>query len=173
MKVSVITATIPGRERFLEECKASVTAAGGFVDLEHLVMLDEHREGCSVMCNRMVEQATGDWLFLLADDDLVLPHGIQRLLEASENADVVYSPPLVWGLHDPWWFFQAPPAIPATALIRKSLWDTLGGYDVTAKREEDRKLWTAAVERGYRFVRVDDQPTWIYRLGHGGNKSFQ
>lgn len=169
--ISVLTATIAGRERMLEECKASV-ASQTYRDFEHIVMLDMEYDGCSVMCNRMVEQAKGEWLFLLADDDLMLPGCLATHLEHSTNADIVYAPPLVWGLHDPWWFFQAPPAIPATALIRKSLWLELGGYDESARREEDRKLWIKAVDAGARFVRAEGSPTWVYRLNHGGNKSF-
>jgi len=167
--VSVITATIAGRERLLKECCASVESQT--VDCwEHVIELDEHREGCSVAVNRAVARASGDWLFLLADDDLMLPGCLEHLLAASADADVVYSPPLVTGNEDRWWFFQAPPAIPATALIRRSLWDQLGGYDESALREEDRKLWVKACEVGARFVRVD-QPAWVYRL-HDGNKSF-
>jgi hypothetical protein len=82
----------------------------------------------------------------------------------------VYSPPLVSGNEDRWWFFQAPPVIPSTALIRRSLWDRLGGYDEGAVREEDRKMWVKAVEMGARFVRVDE-PCWVYRQWQG-NKSF-
>lgn len=169
--VSVITATIPGREAMLEECVASVHAQT-FDHWEHLVLLDEKREGCSVMCNRMVAEARGEWLFLLADDDLALPGCLAHHLAHSADADVVYTPPLVWGLHDPWWFFQAPPVIPATALIRRELWDACGGYDESARREEDRGLWMKAVELGARFVRAEGQPTWVYRLNHGGNKSL-
>lgn len=170
-KVTVITATIPERAGMLEECVASVCAQT-YRDYEHLILLDSKREGCSAMVNRMVADAQGEWLLPIADDDLLLPGCLQTLLDHSEDADVVYSPPLVWGLHDPWWFFQAPPAIPSTALVRTSVWRELGGYDETAVREEDRKLWAKAVERGARFVRASDDPTWIYRLNHGGNKSF-
>lgn len=168
--ISVITATVEGREAYLSECRLSV-AAQTHRDYEHLVTLDKNREGCSVMCNRMVADAKGEWLFLLADDDLALPRCLELHLAHADNADIVYAPPLVWGLHDPWWFFQAPPVIPATALIRRSLWLELGGYDETATREEDRGLWTKAVEAGARFVRAEGEPTWVYRI-HGGNKSM-
>jgi glycosyltransferase involved in cell wall biosynthesis len=168
--VSVITATIPERAKMLAECKASVQAQS-YPRVEHIVERDDHREGCSVMVNRAVARAEGDWLLPLADDDLILPRCVEILLAHSADADIVYSPPLVWGLHDPWWFFQAPPAIPATALVRASLWRDLGGYDESARREEDRKLWTRAVDAGARFVRADEQPTWVYRV-HGANKSL-
>lgn len=169
-KVSVITATIPGREAMLAECVLSVRSQS-HRNYEHIILLDSDREGCSAMVNRAVAQADGDWLFLIADDDLLLPGCLEAHLAVSDDADVVYAPPLVWGVHDPWWFFQAPPVIPSTALIRRDLWDTLGGYDELAVREEDRKLWVKAMDAGARFVRVEGQPTWIYRV-HPGSKSF-
>lgn len=153
----------------LAECRASVLSQT--VDCwEHLVLEDTRREGCSTIVNRLVERAQGEWLLPLADDDLILPGCIETLLAASEDADVVYAPPLVTGNEDRWWFFQAPPVIPSTALIRRSLWLELGGYDEGLSREEDRQLWIAALAAGARFVRVDD-PCWIYRQW-SGNKSF-
>lgn len=154
----------------LDECERSVRAQS-FDGWEHLILLDADREGCSAMVNRMVSEAQGDWLFPLADDDLALPHCLETLLAHSEDADIVYSPPLVWG-QPAEWFTQAPPVIPSTALVRRTVWDDLGGYDATSVREEDRKMWVAAVQSGKRFVRADESPTWVYRLAHGGNKSF-
>lgn len=168
--ISVVTATIRGRERYLGECARSVEVQT-HRDFQHLIELDDDSDGCSVMYNRLVGSATGDWVFVLADDDLMLPRCLETHWAHAADADVVYAPPLVWGLHDPWWFFQAPPVIPATALIRKSLWVELGGYDETAVREEDRGLWVKAVEAGARFVRAEGEPTWVYRI-HGRNKSM-
>jgi hypothetical protein len=160
--VSIVTATIIGREHLLSECVASVEA--------QTFRAYEHREGCSTMCNRMVAEAQGEWLFLLADDDLALPGCLASHVAHSADADIVYSPPLVTGNEDRFWFFQAPPVLPATALIRKQLWLDLGGYAEAASREEDRKLWIKAVETGARFVRTTD-PCWVYRQ-HDSNKSF-
>lgn len=169
--ISVITATIPERAALLKECRASIVSQT-YSSVQHVVEMDESREGCSVMVNRAVERSTGEWLFLLADDDLALPRCLELHAELAGDADIVYGPPLVWGIHDPWWYFQAPPAIPATALIRKELFLELGGYDEGVVREEDRGLWTAAMEAGARFRRIEGNPTWVYRLAHGGNKSL-
>jgi len=169
VKVSVITATVEGRENLLVECISSVRSQT-FEDFEHVVVLDSELRGCSWAVNEAVARSSGEWLFLIADDDLMLPGCLEHLMAASADADVVYSPPLVSGNEDRWWFFQAPPVIPATALIRRSLWDQLGGYDESALREEDRKLWVKAVELGARFVRVDE-PCWVYRQ-HRSQKSF-
>lgn len=169
MTVSVLTSALPERAKYLRECRASVSSQTVAAH-EHLVGVDEKREGCSVMVNRLAARATGDWLLLIADDDLLLPGCIESLVAASEDADIVYSPPLVTGNEDRWWFFQAPPVIPSTALIRRDLWNELGGYDEARVREEDRNLWVAALAAGARFVRVDE-PCWVYRQ-HQGNKSF-
>lgn len=170
--VSVLTPTIPGREEFLEECVASVAAQlpSPVYRWEHLVERDEHGDGCAVMMNTLAHRADGEWLIPLADDDLLLPGALHRLLAASDGADVVYAPPLVTGNEDRWWFFQAAPAIPSFALIRHELWDQLGGYNETLQHEEDRDLWTRALDAGAKFVRIPD-PCWVYRQ-HAGNKSF-
>lgn len=168
--VSILTPTIRGREPLLAECVASVKAQT-FDACEHLIQLDMEREGCAVVMNGLAKRAQGEWLLPLADDDLILPDCVATLVEHVNDADVIYPPPLVWGQPQEW-FTQAPPVIPSFALIRRSLWMDLGGYDETLIREEDRDMWIKAMAAGARFVRADSRPTWVYRLGHGGNKSF-
>lgn len=168
--VSVLTPTIPGRERFLEECKASVKAQT-YVGTQHCVELDEAGEGCAVTMNSLAYRAIGDYLIPLADDDLLLPRAVETLLGYRDEADIIYAPPLVNGNEDRWWFYQAPPVIPSFALIPKRLWMDLGGYDEKLRREEDRDLWTRALNAGATFYRVDE-PVWIYRQ-HANNKSFE
>lgn len=165
--VSVLTPTIPGREAFLEECRLSVLSQT-YTNVEHLVQLDALRQGCSKTMNQLAAKARGEWLLPLADDDLLLPAAIETLLEA--DGDILWAPPLVWG-NKSRHFFGEPPEIPSFALIRKSVWVELGGYDEDAIREEDRKLWTKALARGKVFTKVDSDPTWVYRH-HGGNKSY-
>jgi len=169
MTVSVLTPSLPERAWMLDECRASVTAQT-VAAREHLVEVDEVRAGCSVTMNRLAARATGEWLLPLADDDLLLPGCIASLLAESGEGDIIYSPPLVTGNEDRFWFFQAPPVIPSFALIRRELWGDLGGYDETLRHEEDRDLWIRALAAGARFHRVDD-PCWVYRQ-HTSNKSF-
>lgn len=167
--VSVVTPSIPERSHYLAECIKSVEAQT-FTDHEHLIGIDRDHEGCSVTTNKLAAEARGEWLVIVADDDLLLPRCIQSLLDHSDDADVVYSPPLVWG-SDSKHFFQRPPYIPSFGLIHKELWDEIGGYRADAIREEDRKFWIEALRLGAKFVRYDAEPTWVYRL-HAGNKSF-
>ena len=170
LRVSILTPSIPERSELLAECEASVKAQS-FQGWEHLIEVDTHRDGCAVVMNRLAQAAAADWLLPLADDDLLLPGCLETLLAATEDADIVYSPPLVWGVKNPWWFYQEPPAIPSFALIHRDVWRHLGGYDESLTREEDRDLWTRALEQEARFVRVDQTPTWVYRF-HQGNKSM-
>jgi glycosyltransferase involved in cell wall biosynthesis len=172
--VSVLTPTITGREELLVECKASV-AAQTLGNHEHLVLLDRKRKGCAWTMNRLAEQAQGTWLLPLADDDLILPGGLVAWLSAAEGADVVYGPPLVWG-ETPEQFAGDPPIIGAMALIRRTVWETAGGYNEARDHQEDRDLWERLLQMNARFVRMDDRPTSVYRFwfigaGQPGNKS--
>ncbi len=166
----MLTPTIPGREDLLEECRRSVLYQT-YPGWEHLRLLDDKWNGCAATMNELAEHAQGDWILPLADDDLLLPGCLEVLTKASNGGDIIYSPPLVWGVENPWWFFDEPPKIPSFALIRADLWRELGGYDHDWNREEDRRLWERALAAGAKFVRASDSPTWVYRF-HGGNKSF-
>jgi glycosyltransferase involved in cell wall biosynthesis len=174
--VSVLTPSIPERAAMLAECKLSVAAQTEPHDIyEHLVLVDQERRGCSWAMNQLAVRAHGEWLLPLADDDLLLPRCLYALLSRSSEGDIIYSPPLVSG-NGSQHFFGAPPEIPSFALIRRSLWFELGGYDEDTRREEDRKLWTRALEQGATFVRVEE-PQWIYRFsslpdGTPRNKSY-
>ena len=139
--------------------------------MEHLWLVDQDYEGCSVMMNRLARMAKGDWLVPIADDDLVLPWFLRDHVQASGEADVVYSPPIVIGPDSGGQeqFWREPPNIPAVALIRRELWDRLGGYREDFTQTEDLVLFNAALEKEARFKRVD-RHSWIYRF-HGANKS--
>ncbi len=168
--VSVLTPSIVERAGMLEECKQSV-AAQTFTRWEHLVEVDELREGCAKTMNRVANLAAGEWLLPLADDDLLNPDCVEALVDAAADADVVYAPPRVEGGQPAWPYQKRPPNIPSCALIRTALWREIGGYKETLRREEDRKFWIAARHLGARFVRVDRE-LWVYRF-HGGNKTFR
>jgi hypothetical protein len=167
-RVSVLTATIPGREHLLAENKASVRSQI-MVDWEHLTLLDTDLAGCSASYNALADEAQADWLFILADDDLILPGCLHQHLKYSTDADIVYSPPLVWG-EDSAQFCMSHPGIPAVALIRTELWRKLRGYGRRLHEQEDRDFYIRAQDAQARFVRFVDGPTWVYRF-HGSNKS--
>lgn len=153
----------------LEECRSSVRAQT-FRSWEHLVLEDVEGDGCAGTVNALAREARGEWLFLLADDDLLLPDCLESHVQVSTDADVVYGPPDVEG-EDAAQFRGSPPSIPSTALIRRSLWERLGGYNQALVATEDRDFYERAMRRDVfaRFQRVE-HVTWKYRF-HGANKS--
>lgn len=171
--VSFITPTIPERASMLEELVESVARMSKVRGwrVEHLSFVDKEYEGCSRTMNRLARMAEGEWLVPIADDDLVLPWFLRDHAQASGDADVVYAPPFVTGPNSGGeeQFFADPPNIPAVALIRKSMWDTAGGYSEHHSQTEDLVLFSSALSHGARFVRVDRQ-SWVYRFT-GKNKS--
>lgn len=119
--------------------------------------------------NMLAADAIGDWLLPIADDDVLLPGCLETLVGVAWDYDVVYPIPMVWG-EDGSQFRGDPPGIPAVALIRKSAWDDMGGYNLDLSETEDRDLWIRMMGRDKKFFRYEQSPTWIYRF-HGGNKS--
>ena len=177
--VSVITASLPERWEMLQECRESVAAQCG-CRVEHLVIVDERREGFARTVNRIAHWAAGEWLWILGDDDLL--HDSRCLVEhllVAGDADIVYSVPLV----TPAWYCPGcgrrytsngichndhpplalrptgveissltPPVLPASSLIRRTLWERLGGYDSEWTRGEDQEFYIRALNMGAVFA---------------------
>lgn len=174
MRVCVLTATVPGRESLLDECRASV--AGQTVPVEHLVGVDVDREGPSVIRNRLAASTGADWLLPLDDDDLMDESCVERLLEQAASADVVYPWCRMEGRSDGWvpnklfnrTSLYQQNFIPVTALISHDMFDIVGGYQSLPM--EDWVMWQWMDLHGARF-RCVPEVLWTYRF-HGGN-NFQ
>lgn len=170
--VAVLTASLPERNSLLEECRASVEAQT--VKVEHLVGVDEGREGPSMMRNRLAASTSADWLLPLDDDDVLDPTCVERLLEATEGADIVYPWCRMVGRTDGWvpnklWtadgLFKMN-YIPVTALISHGVFVLLGGYRQV--RMEDWDLWQRAELHDAQF-RCLPEVLWSYRHHEGQN----
>ena len=175
-RISIVTPTIPERADLMREAAISVRAQTlPFNVYEHVVQMDRQHKGCSWAVNQGVEKARGEFLLVFPDDDIMLPPCLEMLLARIDEGDIIYSPPLVrQGIGNHFW--GEPPEIPSFGLMRKSLFLELGGYDEDAKREEDRKLWTKALEAGKTFVRIE-RPLYVYGFhfdadGQIRNKSY-
>jgi len=71
--VTVITPTVPGREKLLEECIESVRKQT-LQPVAHLVLMDKDKEGPAVIRNRLLKQVETEWVAFLDDDDLLMPN---------------------------------------------------------------------------------------------------
>ncbi len=164
MNIAVITPSKPNRAHLLVECIASVQAqvkpAG-----THRVEVDHFNDGPALVRNRLIRSLPReyDWLAFLDDDDIMLPIHLERLSAVAENADVVYS---LCNLNcltrdfDPV-ALRVKNYIPVTALVRRSIFEKVGGFDDMTM--EDWNLWLKISNAGGRFVFVPEM-TWIYRV---------
>lgn len=161
----------------LAETVASVNAQT-LPPVQHLIHVDHERVGCAAAQNIMLDATAGDWVALVADDDLVLPHHLQTLASVADDADIIYSYCRVEGRD---WNPNAPfdperlrhgNYIPSTTLIRTALARRLGGWRTDAAHGfEDWDFWLRALDVGARF-RCIPEVTWVYRF-HKENLSWR
>jgi hypothetical protein len=189
---------MPERADMLAEAVASVRAQT-LAPAIHLVGIDHARRGIGRTLNALARGTDADWLARLDDDDLFDPNHLEVLASATDRGDIIYtwcrvearavgrdmpSPPSVlgpagWVPNQP---FDADMLrernyIPATTLIRRSLWETLGGWRLPGfgvadlppdpHSTEDWEFWLRALDAGATFECIP-QVTWTYRY-HGGN----
>lgn len=177
IRIAVLTPALPDRLARLTDCIASVNAQR-LPPVAHLIGVDHERAGCATVQNRLLAAADADWVALLADDDLFLPHHLETLAAHTGDADIVYSYCDVVGR--PGWnpnqefnpdrlrLFNY---IPSTTLIRASLARDLNGWRPDAAHGfEDWDFWLRALDLGARFQCVPEI-TWQY-IFHGGNVSW-
>lgn len=174
MTVTVLTAALPERADMLAEAIASVRAQT-YSDVEHLYAIDEDRQGAAPVLNRLLEEARGDRVMVLDDDDLLDPGHLDTVLGHTDGCDVVYTLPRVEGgsftqYHEP---FDARKlaaghncvshnALMPTALVRQ-----VGGWRNVQWFDLD--LFCRLEQAGAEFRQIREE-TWTYRL-HGSNWS--
>lgn len=177
-RVAVLTPTLLSRHWLLEQAIASVEAQT--FSVQHLVGVDEAREGPAKIRNRLAADSHADWYLPLDDDDLLDPECVELLLAASDGADVIYP----WcrvedhadGL-EPWSpnrLFRPEPLlnfnyIPVTALVRAELWREVGGMP-DAPHAEDWLFWKRCLGAGARFKCLPEC-LWAYRRGLSGSRN--
>lgn len=172
--IAVVTSAIPERLDLLTESLASVAQQSRLPD-EQLICIDYAYRGTAQTLNRALAGVTSDFVAVLQDDDVLYPNHLAVLEANSEGADVVYSRcDADWPVVNIDADFNARLLkfcnyIPATALIRTSLLREVGGWPEADW--EDHELWKLLVERGARFVKVNEV-TWHYRRHGRPQKTF-
>jgi hypothetical protein len=170
-KIAVVTPTVPSRSSLLEECKASVKAQTWGGDILHAVGEDHANVGAATMRNNIVQgiDPSYEWLAFVDDDDILLPEHLSTLAASSEGADVIYSNCQEEGFTKTWQTrdfnydeVKSANYIPVTVLMRRSMFEKVGGFQSEPYPGEDQHLWLRAALAGARFVYVP-QATWTYR----------
>ena len=173
--VTVCTPSLPHRSQFRYECIEAVNNQT-VKPRAHFVGIDHARVGGPKMLNDMIKHSETTWVAPIADDDLMYPNYLEVLLANSEGADMIYGWCNItggragWDLKQP---FDAKrlrqgPYIPATILLRKSVWEEFGGYS-EVEVCEDYAFQLRLLDAG-KVIRNVPQVIWEYRF-HGRNVS--
>lgn len=187
MKVSIITASY-NRKEYLKENIESILALKNDpldIEVEHIIYDDassdgtkelvsgyksikyireEENKGPSYGRNKAIEQATGEYIFVLDSDDVVLQRTIYHFVKAA-----IDNPKIEWFICDflrvdselkykfqddyyAWQFdntktmldsiFNGATFIQHNVFFKKELFDKVGGYSVDRKVAEDLDLFT-------------------------------
>lgn len=138
--------------------------------------------GLAAARNSGIRAAETDLVLPLDADDQLKPEAVELMVGAFEEdraLEAVYGDAQLFGRSDDILTFPGPPegqplrhvgdTIPgAGTMMRRSLWERLGGYDeddVLRHGREDFEFWMRAFEDGV-VVRRIERPLYRYRLSH-------
>lgn len=162
MRVVCIIPTENKRPAMLEEAIASVSAQTMPVEL-----IIEGGEGNAwEKANRGITRSDADAFFLLSDDDKIHPSFAQATREAMERerADIVTTFMQLFGDEEGIHGAEDTPWM--TSLVRKSMWERVGGYDVFAGVAADKEFYARCLKAGAKWVKLD-APLFLYRKHQG------
>ena len=90
MKLSILTPTIPGREKQLHRLQSKLAKQIADLPVEHLVICDNRRRSIGAKRQALVDVARGDFVAFVDDDDDVDSDYVRSILAASQTgADVI------------------------------------------------------------------------------------
>lgn len=90
MKLSILTPTIPGREKQAQALSEKMTSQIGTLPVEHLILSDNRRCSIGAKRQRLLDIARGEYIAFVDDDDDVSDDYVVSLLAGIETgADVV------------------------------------------------------------------------------------
>jgi len=170
MKVSVIILTIRGREKMLQEafrsiCKQTVKPYEVIV-----VFSEENLTRKWAIENEAIAKSDGDAFIPFCDDDILDPTYIEKTTRRMKEtkADIIGTYLENFGnetgIHG---FSEIPPG---TSLIRKSIWEKVGGYDETMTLGGDVDFFKMCREKRAK-IEILQEPLLKYRrhLHNWGN----
>jgi glycosyltransferase involved in cell wall biosynthesis len=155
----------------------------------HTVFREENR-GVAESRDEGVRIAKGEWLLFLDADDALAENYIEECLKHTGKADIIYPNVLLWS----WWGKEAPkpnawhPAgkkpdletmlkhnqwLVVSSLMRRSVYEELGGFDPSLAVFEDWDYWIRAIIKGFTFRRANTYLKYRQRSTSRNHQSDQ
>ncbi len=152
-----------------------------------LRVVEQDHLGVSAARNRGVRETSGEWVAFLDSDDLWLPAKLERQLEALKlrpehpacyTEEIWYrngrrvNPRRIHAKYSGWIFERCLPLCiisPSSILMRREVFEDLGGFDESLPACEDYDLWLRLAAR--HPVLLVEEPLIVKRNGHEGQLS--
>ena len=139
-------------------------------------VINQHNQGLGAARNNAIKKALGKYILPLDSDNTIRPEYIYhsiKILETQQDVAVVYSDAEYFGgrkgIYKSGEFnlqkLMIGNYIDACAVYRKSVWESVGGYDekMPVMGMEDWDFWLNIALKGYGFHYID-QPLFCYRV---------
>lgn len=136
----------------------------GAIEFPLKIVTHESNKGLPEARNTGVKQASGEFLVIMDSDDLIEPTFLQdtlAVLQDSEN-DGVYTHMQLFGARDYLWkeevslisLLAGEPG-PVTFLMKRRVFEEVGGYNQHLSLNSDHEFWVAALGCGMKFARLE------------------
>ena len=185
--VTVVIPTIPPRHEMYRRAVESVHAQT-LLPAMGVTEFDTDRTGSASTRNRALEKVSTEWVLWLDDDDQLMPHAVQLLVEAQRatGADVVSGSAWIPQLPghteptepiEPGWIpadlVQERSRLTVTALMRTELVRAVGGFERrrdpgTGMDLDDYGLYWKLAGHGASFWRI---PETVFVWNHHGRNT--
>jgi len=172
--ISVITPTAGKRKEWLEIAKQSVLNQT-YRDWEHIVVPGNNT---AKNINIGIQQAKGDYIKLLSDDDILMPNCLRDLLDGIDGYDFVCGNAEAFGdknyvfeseVRDLKGLLRFNSIHGGAVMYRKQVLIDVGGFDEGLKCAEEYDMHLKLLSEGYTLGYID-QIVYKYRV-HGEQKS--
>lgn len=147
----------------------------------------DRNRGLPATRNTGIAAARGEWIALLDSDDLWTPDHLESLVPFTHDgqADLIHAGSILFQTDTgniievraptqqmrrdlPQSLFTGDYIIqPASVLLRRALWERVGGFDPAFRYVEDRDMWLRCVRAGGRIV-YSGRDTCLYRKHPAG-----
>ena len=185
MSVPLFSCVIPvkGKRPFIREAIDSLKPDVQGIDPDELEIIIQDGDvdadsGQSDALNKGFAKAKGEWFFWLNADDILLPNSLQcvkRLIHPTtywiagntvyiDSASTIIDVRWDYQWHEVLYKHMPVWSMGPSAFFRRSLFTDLGGFNVCLRYVMDIDLWSRMAKRGYRYIIVNEQPIWAFRV---------